>query len=142
MDGATVYDLAGISRKDPLMPTIVKCLLVPLSITALLNLTPSAHGASVLDNVCDPGEICLWANPNFTGRMLTFFPGDKANLTDWNYNDQMSSWRNRTNTNGTWWEQVHGTWFNPCHNLYANSSASSVSPDNSASAIEIAGGTC
>jgi hypothetical protein len=47
---------------------------------------------------CPDGWVCLWTDANYSGRMLQFQDrGLWQNLTAWSFNDETSSWRNRTN---------------------------------------------
>lgn len=57
----------------------------------VINLTPQAFAD------CPAGWLCLWHDKDYSGRMLEFKSvGYWQNLTNYGFNDQMSSWRNRT----------------------------------------------
>lgn len=67
------------------------------------EITTYSDGSKVLDpasfNECPDGWVCLWKDINYEGRMLQFQTrGEWQSLVNpWNFNDETSSWRNRTN---------------------------------------------
>jgi hypothetical protein len=91
---------------------------------------------------CPSGWVCLFADPNFGGRMPRFGNGYTGNMSDWGFNDQMSSWRNNTGVTAHWYDNDFGTWFNPCHTMVPNSVSSAVSPDNAASGLQVGNSNC
>lgn len=98
------------------------------------------------NQACPSGWWCLyehayWNGTGVDGRMLQFGGTYSGNLSDWGFNDMMSSFRNNSGTDARWYENNLGTWFNPCHNMPKWSSSSSVQPNDSASGI-VGGGLC
>lgn len=52
---------------------------------------------------CPSGWLCLWEDEDYGGRMLQFqSTGYWQNLTDYGFNDEMSSWRNRRANDSKW----------------------------------------
>lgn len=47
---------------------------------------------------CPTNWLCLWANASYGGRMLKWSdPGTRDDLSAYGFNDQMTSWANKTN---------------------------------------------
>jgi hypothetical protein len=100
----------------------------------LLQLGPTSF------DQCPSTWVCLWHDSNYLGRMLQFHDITTywQNLTDYGFNDQMSSWRNRNTVDAKWSYDVGGGGTQRC--MDAGASASSVGGDNDeASAIRIFG---
>lgn len=58
---------------------------------------------------CPDGWVCLWTDANYSGRMLQFQDrGNWQNLTAWSFNDETSSWRNRTNDDAKLAQHLEG----------------------------------
>jgi hypothetical protein len=58
---------------------------------------------------CPDGWVCLWTDSNYSGRMLQFQDrGSWQNLTAWSFNDEASSWRNRTNDDAKLAQNLEG----------------------------------
>jgi hypothetical protein len=78
--------------------------------TIVLELGPAAF------DDCPSGWVCLWEHADFGGRMLQFSQCDVngdgtcdwQNLTAYNFNDQMSSWRNRKSVDAHWAYATNG----------------------------------
>src|SRR5947209_7475635 len=59
------------------------------------GLAPLSSAASASASSCPSGYLCLFQDANFGGRMLQFHDGGYwQNLTNYGFNDQMSSWVN------------------------------------------------
>jgi hypothetical protein len=54
---------------------------------------------------CPGGWVCLWHDGGYSGRMLKWSdPGTRVpHLSDYGFNDQMSSWANRGSHLARWW---------------------------------------
>ncbi len=67
---------------------------------------PSGMQVSVVPMVladCPSGWLCLWDSASFTGRMLRWSsPGTRDDLSAYGFNDQMTSWANKTNYDARW----------------------------------------
>jgi hypothetical protein len=86
------------------------------------------------------GWVCLYEHSNFGGRNLRFGCGYQGNLTDWGFNDQMSSWSNNTGCDAKWFFNVYGTpWYDPGTCMQAWSMNTYVGPGNNdqASRLEV-----
>jgi hypothetical protein len=100
----------------------------------LLQLGPNSFDS------CPSTWVCLWHDSNYAGRMLQFHDITTywQNLTDYGFNDEMSSWRNRKAVDAKWSYDVGGGGTQRC--MDAGASASSLGGDNDeASAIRIFG---
>jgi hypothetical protein len=90
---------------------------------------------------CPDFWVCLWADSNYSGQMIQFKDPTTTwhNLSDYGFNDQMSSWRNHKNKDAKWTWDSGGGGTERC--MQANSSSSFVgSGDNDeASSIRIFG---
>jgi hypothetical protein len=95
-----------------------------------LSLTPMAFSD------CPSGWLCLWQDSNYSGRMLKFHDaGYWQNLTNYGFNDEMSSWRNRRGLDAKWSYDINGGGTRRC--MDAGASASSVNGNDEASSIKI-----
>jgi hypothetical protein len=86
------------------------------------------------------GWVCLYANSNFGGRALRFGCGYQGNLTDWGFNDQMSSWSNNTGCDAKWFYNVSGTpWPDPgtCMQAWSTNSYVGNGANDGASRLEV-----
>lgn len=98
----------------------------------LLQLGPTAF------DDCPQHWLCLWQDSNYSNRMLQFYDVTSywQNLTDYGFNDAMSSWRNRKLKDAKWSYDTNGGGTQRC--MESGSSASSLGGDNDeASAIRI-----
>jgi hypothetical protein len=57
---------------------------------------------------CAANFVCIWEKDNFTGRRLQFDDIKLRNLTDWGFNDKMSSWYNRRGLDARWYYDING----------------------------------
>ncbi len=120
---------------------------LPAGATVVNASTVSFNGGSVLLNLgpmaftdCPAGWLCLWQDSGYSGRMLQFQDVTSywQNLTNYGFNDAMSSWRNRTATDAKWSCDINGGGTQRC--MASGASASSLGGDNDqASAIRIFG---
>ncbi|WP_328610426.1 peptidase inhibitor family I36 protein [Amycolatopsis sp. NBC_00345] len=85
---------------------------------------------------CPSGWVCLWQDGNYGGRMLKWSsPGTSiAHLSDYGFNDEMSSWANRGTRLARWW--VDANYKGTSHNMPADSS-SAHGGDDQASSLKI-----
>lgn len=52
---------------------------------------------------CASGAVCLWSEASYTGRMVSVRgAGARVNMGSYSFNDQMTSWANRTTTDARW----------------------------------------
>ena len=80
--------------------------------TVTLDLVPSAP----TDGVCPSGSVCLWVDANYTGQRLTLSACDVdgdgtcdwVNLGPFNFNDVMTSWKNRKTVDAKWAWDANG----------------------------------
>ena len=111
---------------------------IAVGLTSLL-INPGTAGATLAD--CPNGWICLWQDGPFVNgpghRMLRFNAPGRYDLGDFSFNDQMSSWANKTGHNACWYE--HGDLAGR-HFMPANSSSAVVTPNDTASVLII--GNC
>ena len=85
---------------------------------------------------CAAGYLCLWEHGNFAGRRLQFQAAALRNLTDFGFNDQMSSWRNRRYGDARWYGDVNRGGPSLCMN--GGAAAASIGPYNdTASSIQL-----
>ena len=86
---------------------------------------------------CPAGWLCLWEHSNYAGRMLKFRDaGYWQNLTNYGFNDKMSSWRNRRGLDAEWSYHTGGGGTQRC--MDNGAASSSLGGDNDeASAIRI-----
>jgi hypothetical protein len=64
--------------------------------------TLSTSRATVIE--CDPGYTCLYDAANFGGRRLQWRDrGQGIDLSQYGFNDKVSSWRNRNNVDARWY---------------------------------------
>lgn len=58
---------------------------------------------------CPSGWVCIWENKEYSGRMLEFQErGFWQNLTVYGFNDQTSSWANKTNDDAKLAQDING----------------------------------
>lgn len=90
---------------------------------------------------CSAGYTCLYDDANYGGRRLQWSdPGTRINLTDYGFNDKMSSWRNRNRLDARWFYNVNN--FNNlrasrCMNANSSSSYVGYFDNDEASALAI-----
>ncbi len=100
--------------------------------SVILNLTPQAY------TDCPAGWLCLWHDEGYLGRMLEFQSvGYWQNLTDYGFNDQMSSWRNRTSHDAEWSYDINGGGTTRCMASGASAKYVGDGDNDQASAIKI-----
>jgi hypothetical protein len=101
------------------------------------------------DGTCNDQYVCLFEHVNYNhgdtgGRVLQFTQcnvrGDSncdwQNLTDYGFNDEMSSWRNKKNADAKWSYDVNGGGTRRC--MQAESGATGLGDDNDeASAVKV-----
>lgn len=93
------------------------------------EITTYSDGSKVVSpasfNECPDGWVCLWKDINYEGRMLEFQTrGEWQSLVPYGFNDEASSWRNRTNDDAKLsWNKEGGE---PHLCMQPNSSASSM----------------
>jgi Peptidase inhibitor family I36 len=98
----------------------------------LLELGPTSFAS------CPSGWLCLFQHANWNGRMLQFRDtGFWQNLTNYGFNDQMSSWRNRRGFDARWAEHVGGNGFRRCMATGAAAAYVGDSDNDEASSIKI-----
>lgn len=97
---------------------------------ALLHLSPQALSD------CPSGWLCLWAASQFTGRMLQFqSTGSWQNLTNYGFNDVMSSWANKRSFDSLWAYNVTGGGTVRCMDSLSSSSYVGNTDNDKASSI-------
>ncbi len=117
-------------------------ILATLGVSALMGTSLIAAGTgtawATLED-CPSGWICLWQDgPFVNGRMLKFNAPGTYHLGDYGFNDQMSSWANKTSQSACWYE--HGDPISGRHGMPAGSSSAVVNPNDEASVLVI--GNC
>lgn len=134
---------AGSGKPTPIEAAFPSGL--PAGATAVDEDTVSFDGGNVLLQLgptafddCPQYWLCLWQDSNYSGRMLQFYDVTSywQNLTDYGFNDAMSSWRNRKLRDAKWSYDTNGGGTQRC--MESGSSASGLGGDNDeASAIRI-----
>ena len=82
---------------------------------------------------CPSGWVCLWQDGSYSGRMLKWSASGTsiAHLSDYGFNDEMSSWANRGSHLARWWTDAS---FNGTrHDMPAGSSAAHGGGDTASS---------
>ena len=82
---------------------------------------------------CPSGWVCLWQDGDYSGRMLKWSSSGTsiAHLSDYGFNDEMSSWANRGSHLARWWTDAS---FNGTrHDMPAGSSAAHGGGDTASS---------
>ncbi len=99
----------------------------------LLQLAPMAFSD------CPDDWVCLWQDRDFRGRMLQFreWQDGWQNLTNYGFNDEMSSWRNRKNKDARWAWHTNGDGTRRCMNANSSSSYVGNGDNDEASSIRI-----
>lgn len=86
---------------------------------------------------CPSNWLCLWADASYTGRMLRWSdPGTRDDLSAYGFNDQMTSWANKTNYDGRWFYNAGFTGTTRC--MQPHSSAINVGSTDNDKASSIA----
>jgi hypothetical protein len=82
---------------------------------------------------CPSGWVCLWQDGGYAGRMLKWSsPGTAvAHLSDYGFNDEMSSWANRGSHLARWW--VDASYQGTSHNMAAGTSSAHGGDDQASS---------
>jgi hypothetical protein len=93
------------------------------------NITTYSDGNQVVAaasfNDCPDGWVCIWEHTNYEGRMLRFQDrGYWQDLSVYEFNDKVSSWRNRINQDARLSEHAGGGGSLLC--MQPNSSSSGV----------------
>lgn len=85
---------------------------------------------------CTSGWVCLWKDGSYSGRMLKWSDSGTAvaHLSDYGFNDQMSSWANRGPHTAYWW--VDANYGGDKHTMAAYTSAAHGG-DDLASSLKI-----
>ena len=91
---------------------------------AAAGVVGTAGAAIAGSSLCPAARVCIYVNDQFVGLMTYRGAGGAlANLSS-NLNDQMTSWENKTSTNGAWYYDINGG--GTCRDLYSNSENSNV----------------
>lgn len=148
---AAVLLLPGVAAAQATEETAVDAAFpdgLPEGATVVDGDTLSFDGGSTLLQVgptafsdCPDTWVCLWQDQNYAGRMLQFHDvtTNWQNLTDYGFNDQMSSWRNRKNKDAKWAWDVGGGGVQRCMNANSSSSYVGSGDNDEASSIRIFG---
>jgi peptidase inhibitor family I36 len=109
-----------------------------------------AHGAATADlaptdSVCPSGYVCLWEDAGYTGRRVAFSACDVdgdgvcdwVNLILFNFNDEMTSWKNAKTVDAKWSFNAGGGGTQRCMNAGFVNPQLSGSNNDQASAIKI-----
>lgn len=135
-------------NKNQRRGTMLRNLSLVLAGTTVMSsvvLAPNAHAETERD--CYSGFLCLFQNDNFNNNtpnaLIRRFnlPG-WIDLTQYNFNDQMTSWKNNSNMDAAWFNDTTfpGAWWNPAHCMYANTKLSNVGPgDNDKASLVVLG---
>jgi len=114
---------------------------VRVSLGAGLGLRPnqrlaSAGAAAVIP--CTAGYTCLYEHVNYGGRRLEWQdPGLLVNLADYDFNDQMSSWRNLSGEAAIWYHDADGLGLARCMPAGASNPWVGSSDNDQASSLRI-----
>ncbi len=94
-----------------------------------------ADSAAVIP--CDPGWLCIYEDTNYGGRRLQWSdPQQDIDLRNHGFNDEMSSWRNRTNYDAHWFYDVFsGT--RRCMNAHTENSNVGSGDNDEATSLRI-----
>lgn len=100
----------------------------------------AAADASTRAENCGANRVCLYLNADFTGKFAERAPGGPVVNVSATYDNQMSSWRNLTNTDAAWYEDANGR--GRCVTMGARTSDSSIdwSQDDELSSWKTSGG--
>jgi hypothetical protein len=108
--------------------------------TVVLELAPTAPQATAAATTtrCPAGWFCIFEHANFGGRMLRFRECCRVqNLTNYGFNDQMSSWHNRLRTDVYWYYDINGRGTRRCAESGAQVSYVGAADNDEASSINI-----
>jgi hypothetical protein len=145
-------------------------LLLPVAATARPNHLPKGAvavdkdtlafrgGAIVLEigptafEDCPSGWVCLWEHVDYGGRMLRFSQCDVngdgqcdwQNLGPYDFNDKMTSWRNRKSVDAQWAHAAGGGGLRRCMDSFSSLSWVGALDNDKASSIiiRLGDGTC
>lgn len=85
---------------------------------------------------CPYGWLCLFQDKDWEGRMLQFQDtGSWQNLTDYGFNDAMSSWRNRRSADSKWAWHINGNGTRRCMDSHSATSYVGSGDNDEASSI-------
>lgn len=85
---------------------------------------------------CPSGWLCLWQDRDYAGRMLQFrSTGSWQNLTDYGFNDEMSSWRNRRSADSKWAWHIDGGGTIRCMDSFSSTSYVGSGDNDEASSV-------
>lgn len=117
---------------------------LPKGAVAVDNDTVSFDGGNVILELagtlsysdCPSGWLCLWEDRDYSGRMLKFQSTMYwQNLTDYGFNDEMSSWRNRRGYDSKWAWHTNGGGTRRCMDSYSSSNYVGSGDNDEASSI-------
>jgi hypothetical protein len=98
----------------------------------ILNLGPTALSD------CPSNWVCLWHDSQFSGRMLQFQECCQwQNLSDYGFDDQMSSWANKRDFDARWAYLPNGGGTVRCMDSHSNNSWVGNTDNDKASSIRI-----
>ncbi|WP_112242298.1 peptidase inhibitor family I36 protein [Kribbella monticola] len=85
---------------------------------------------------CPSGWVCLWQDGGYSGRMLKWSSSGTsiAHLSDYGFNDEMSSWANRGSHLARWWTDAD---FNGTHHDMPAGSTAAHGGGDTASSLKI-----
>ncbi|MEU0095087.1 peptidase inhibitor family I36 protein [Kribbella sp. NPDC006257] len=85
---------------------------------------------------CPSGWVCLWQDGSYSGRMLKWSSSGTsiAHLSDYGFNDEMSSWANRGSHLARWWTDAS---FNGTHHDMPAGSSAAHGGGDTASSLKI-----
>lgn len=95
-----------------------------------VSMSPTAFGD------CPSGWVCLWQDGSYSGRMLKWSASGTsiAHLSDYGFNDEMSSWANRGSRLARWWTDAS---FNGTHHDMPAGSSAAHGGGDTASSLKI-----
>jgi len=95
------------------------------------------HLAPLALSDCPSGWLCLWQDSQFSGRMLQFqSTGTWQNLTNYGFNDLMSSWANKRVYDSLWAYDANGGSTVRCMDSLSSSSYVGNTDNDKASSIK------
>jgi peptidase inhibitor family I36 len=82
---------------------------------------------------CPSGWVCLWQDGSYSGRMLKWSSSGTAiaHLSDYGFNDEMSSWANKGSHLARWWTDA--SYSGTRHDMPAGSSSAHGGGDSASS---------
>ncbi len=105
------------------------------------GLTPGQDPATATASAvvaCTPGYTCVYQDINYGGRRLEWQdPGQLINLADYDFNDQLSSWRNLNSEAAIWYVAADGLGLAHCMAVGASNPWVGSSDNDQASSLRI-----